>query len=102
MWMYRQMMEARADCIGINASCPTGDPRHHGTEGIVVVGVHTRIAGVSVPALPPGCCAALDHVSHEGYVSERSSLKARSECPFSSRTNMRNGVPRKPVVRWLP
>ena len=58
-----EVVEAGAGGVGVDAGGATVDPRHDGAEGVVVVGVHGGVAGVAVPALPPGGGAFADHVA---------------------------------------
>src|SRR5882762_1078669 len=50
---------------GIDASCVTIDPVRDGAVGVVIVGIHSRIAPhlIAVPAFPHGCGAVVDQVA---------------------------------------
>src|ERR1700761_1972890 len=63
MRMNGEVMIARPRSIGINAGGAAIDPRHHRAKRVMVIGVHTRVSGVSIPALPPRRSALLHHVT---------------------------------------
>src|SRR5450756_1629165 len=60
------VMESRAAGICIDASSATINPSHHRTKGVVIVGIHRRISGVAVPALPPSSRTLFHHVAPGG------------------------------------
>src|SRR5690348_18459704 len=48
---------------GVNTGNIAINPRHHGAERIMVVGIHRGVAGIAIPALPPCSSAFREHVS---------------------------------------
>ena len=73
MRMNHDLFEAWRIGSGVDAGRVTINPGDHRPESVVIVGVHRRIAGVSVPALPPGRCALRQHVAPRriGFVQQR-------------------------------
>src|SRR6202789_4632555 len=61
-----EVMEAGAGLAGVAAGGALVATGHDRAEGVVVVGVHGGVAGVAVPALPPGGCTFLHHVAPGG------------------------------------